>query len=333
MTSNIAKPLIIIGAGPVGLYAAFQAGLCGMRPIIIDSQPHPGGQCAALYPEQMIYDAPAWGEISGGALTQQLLDQAAPFDPLILYGRHVRSIWGSLNDGFNVETDTGETITGAAVVYAGGAGALTPRRLTATGVDDISTSDLSYAATDVNAAFGRRVAVVGDGAAAIDLALDAADRAKNVVLIHSRSLRADDRLLDNLNRAVKSEHLQLINGEIASLYAPGGRLRRISVDVNGAVLDHNADLLLVQAGLEIAEGKITGLGPITTPDTGETDLRGVFVIGDAVCSNSRPPVIAAGFSEALRAIRAAHARVEPNAPRTLPYTASSPALQRRLQVA
>lgn len=326
------KPVIIIGAGPVGLYAAFQVGLNGHRPVIIDALPSAGGQCAALYPEGMIYDAPAHRKISASALISDLETQLDPFDPLYLTSRRVKSVWGSLESGFNVETDTGETITGAAVIYAGGAGALRPRSLQIEGVEAIR-GGVSYQTSDAKTATGKRVAVFGDGEAAIDLALSTAERAKSVSLIHSAPLRASRNRIDDLTRAATARRLSVVHGDLSRVHAAEGQLSRIDVSVNGAAEVLDIDLLLVQAGLEYAEETVTGLGPIADAATGETETPGVFIIGDAVPSPSRPPVIAAGFSEALRAAQAAHRRIAPDMPATLPHTAASPALQARLNVA
>ena len=330
--SDPKTPVIVVGAGPVGLYAAFQVGLSGHQPVIIDALPATGGQCAALYPDGMIYDAPAHPAISAGDLVADLDAQIRPFAPLILTSRRVKSIWGSLDSGFNVETDTGETITGAAVIYAGGAGALQPRPLTVAGVETVR-GGVSYQTTDARAAIGKRVAVLGDGEAAIDLALDAATRAKSVSLIHSAPLRAGQGRIDDLTRAAAARGISIIRGDLSRVHAASGQLSRIDVSVNGAAEAYDIDLLLVQAGLEYASETITGLSPIADAATGETTTPGVFIIGDAVPSASRPPVIAAGFSEALRAAQAAHRRIAPDAPATLPHTASSPALQARLNVA
>ena len=329
-TSN--APVIVIGAGPVGLYTAFQLGLAGHRPVIVDALPYTGGQCAALYPDGKIFDAPAHREITAAGLVQDLKAQLAPFNPLYLTSRRVKSVWGSIESGFSVETDTGETITGAAVIHAGGAGALRPRPLTVEGAEAVR-GDVSYVAADGKSATGRRVAVIGEGQAAIDLALDVATRAKSVSLIHSAPLRAEGRRLDDLTRAATTRRLSVIQGDLSKVQGADGRLTRIEISVDGAFVGHDVDLLLVQAGLEFAIEAITGLGPIADPSTGETTTPGVFIVGDAVPSISRPPVIAAGFSEALRAAHAAHHRITPNAPVTLPYTASSPALQARLNVA
>ena len=329
-------PVIVIGAGPVGLYAAFQVGLNGHQPVIIDALPTMGGQCAALYPGGMIYDAPAHPAVSAGDLVAELEAQIRPFDPLILTSRRVKSIWGSLDSGFNVETDTGETITGAAVIYAGGAGALQPRALTVDGVEAIR-GGVSYQTADARAASGKRVAVFGDGEAAIDLALEAATQAKSVSLIHAAPLRAGQSRIDDLTRAAAARRLTVIHGDLSRVHSAEGRLSRIDVSVKGAPENvaegYDIDLLLVQAGLEYAAETITGLSAIADASTGETATPGVFIIGDAVPSPSRPPVIAAGFSEALRAAHAAHRRIAPDAPATLPHTASSPALQARLNVA
>lgn len=329
---NSTAPVIVIGAGPVGLYTAFQLGLKGHRPVIVDAMPNTGGQCAALYPDGLIFDAPAHREIAAGALVQDLKAQLEPFSPLYLTSRRAKSVWGSLDSGFNVETNTGETITGAAVIYAGGAGALQPRPLTIEGAN-AAPADVSYTAENASMATGRRVAVIGDGQAAIDLALDAALRAKSVSLIHSAPLRAEGRRIDDLTRAAAARRLTVLHGDLSKLQATDGRLARIEVSVNGRTEAHDVDLLLVKAGLEYASETITGLPAIADPATGETETPGIFIVGDAVPSASRPPVIAAGFSEALRAAHAASRRIDPDMPATLPHTASSPALQARLNVA
>jgi len=332
-TASPAKtPIIIIGAGPVGLYAAFQVGMRGYLPVIVDSLSQVGGQCAALYPDQTIYDAPGFPAITATALVDQLSEQLDQLNPTILLNRRATSIWGSIEGGFNVETDTGETITGAAVIFAGGAGALRPRRVEAAGVEALSSGDMSFDGQSQNVA-GRRVAVIGDGANAIDAALDAADRASAVSLIHSAPLRAAPRLVDDLRAAATAKRLSVIEGEIDHVTAPNGRLSQITVRSNGATLAYDIDLLLVQAGLELMQSTVTGLGPVTDPSSGETSTKGVFVTGDATEGEGRPPVIAVGFSEAVRAAEAAVRRIAPEGTRTLPHSASSPTLRARLRVA
>lgn len=328
-------PPIVIGAGPVGLYAAFQLGLRGFRPTVIDALPYVGGQCAALYPDAALHDAPGLPGIAAGDLAARLEEQLAPFDPLYVLGRRAASVWGSLDGGFNVETDTGETITGAAVIYAGGPGALRPRRIEAEGIERLGTGDLAY--DPAARATGRKVAVVGDGPAAIDAALGAAADASAVTLVHAGPLRADAVRLSAIADAASARRLSVVAGEVARLDAPEGRLTRI--DISGATgrQSRDVDLLLVQAGLELVEGGITGLGGVAAPQTGETGVKGVFIVGDAAGaapgSAGRPPVIAAGFSEAVRAAEAVLARVAPDAARALPHTASSPTLRARLKVA
>lgn len=325
-------PVIVIGAGPIGLYAAFQLGLQGHRSVIVDALAYTGGQCAALYPEGLIFDAPAHRKIAAGELVDDLKTQLQPFDPLYLSSRRVTSVWGSLDNGFNVETDTGETITGAAVIYAGGAGALRPRTLNVDGANAASV-DVSYTADDARLAAGKRVAVIGNGHEAIDLALDATRRATSVSLIHSAPLRAEGNRIADLTKAAAARRLTVLHGDLSKVQATDGRLESIEVSVNGETEAHEIDLLLVKAGLEYAADAITGLTAITDPASGETKTPGVFIVGDAVPATSRPPVIAAGFSEALRAAHAASRRITPDAPVDLPHTASSPATQARLNVA
>lgn len=333
---DLAKtPPIVIGAGPVGLYAAFQLGLRGLRPTLVDALPYPGGQCAALYPDAAIHDAPGAPGITAGALTERLLTQLRPFDPLFLLGRRAASVWGSLEGGFNVETDTGETITGAAVIHAGGPGAFRPRRIDAAGVERLGDGALAYdAAAPV---VGRRVAVVGAGRAAVNAALGALEGAAAVTLIHAAPLNAAPGRLADLNAAAASRRLSLVAGAVERVEAEAGALTGVTIRSDAGAIRRDADLLMVQAGLELVAGGVTGLGPIADRATGETETPGVFIIGDAVAeaggAPGRPPVIAAGYSEAVRAAEAALAGIAPTAPRTLPHTASSPALQARLRVA
>lgn len=324
-------PVIVIGAGPAGLYAAFQLGLRGHRPVIIDTLAKAGGQCSALYPEGEILDAPGFSAIPAAELTARLEAQLEPFRPLFLRGRRATAVWGSIESGFNVETNTGETITGGAVVYAGGIGAIRPKRLAAQGLETIGKDDLSYEQGTVSA--GRHVAVVGDGAAAVDAALEAAGSAASVALIHALPLRASPEKLAALREAAESSRLAVIQGEVDRLVSTTGRLSGVEIRGAAGRAAHQVDLLLVQAGLELIESGVTGLGPVVDMSTGETATKGVFTIGDAMPADGRPPVIAIGFAEAIRAAEAAHERLEPKAARSLPHTATSPTLRARLKSA
>ena len=125
--------------------------------------------------------------------------------------------------------------------------------------------------------------------------------------------------MDDLARAAASRRLTVIQGDVAEVHAEEGRLARIDVAANGARQGYDVDLLLVQAGLEYSPHKVTGLGGVVDPASGETTTPGVFVVGDAVPSTSRPPVISAGFSEAVRAAHALHERIAPSAARVLPH--------------
>lgn len=334
-TTPAATPVVVIGAGPVGLYTAFQLGLRGLRPVLLDALPQIGGQCAALYPDRAIYDAPGFSAIPAKELVGRLADQLAPFDPLHLPGRRAMSIWGSLETGFSVETDTGETITGAGVVFAGGAGALQPRRIAAEGIDKLAPASFGYAPEAAPEA--GRIAVVGAGPTAVEAALSLASGSEATALIHPGPLSAAPDRIEALHDEARRRRLTLIEGEIARVDAAEGRLRAVEIRGRTGETRHDLDYLLVQAGLELIRGDLTGLEPVADPATGETATRGVFVAGDAICAaegaKGRPPVIAAGLSEAIRTAEAMLARVAPDAPRSLPHTASSPTLRARLRVA
>ena len=331
-----AQPVVVIGAGPVGLYAAFQLGLRGFRPTLLDALPQIGGQCAALYGDREIYDAPGFPAIAAHEFALRLGDQLAPFDPLYLLGRRAMSVWGGLETGFNIETDTGETITGAGVVYAGGAGALQPRRIAAEGIETLAPGSLGFA-TETAPETGR-IAVVGSGPTAVEAALSLASASEATTLIHSGPIGAAPDRLDALHAEARRKRLTLVEGEIARVSSADGKLRSVEVRGQGGETRHDLDYLLVQAGLELVQGGLTGLEPVADPATGETATRGVFVVGDALVgpaasASGRPPVIAAGLSEAIRTAEALAARLSPGAPKALPHTASSPTLRARLRVA
>ena len=326
-----ADPVVIIGAGPVGLYAAFQAGLRGLRPVIVDALPQIGGQCAALYPDHEILDAPGFPAITARDLVERLRDQLAPFDPLYLLGRRAMSVWGAIESGFSVETDTGETITGAGVIFAGGAGALQPRRITAAGVDDLSRASIGFAPEAAPEA--GRIAVIGAGPTAVEAALSLASGSERTALIHSGPVSAAPDRLDALHDEARRKRLTLVEGEVARIVSDKGAISAVEVETSNGLRRFDLDYLLVQAGLELIQGGMTGLEPIADARTGETATPGVFIAGDAVKGEGRPPVVAAGFAEAVRAAEALQARIAPEAPRALPHTASSPTLRARLGAA
>lgn len=309
-------PVIIIGAGPAGLFAASQAALHGHRPVLIDSLRKPGGQCGALWPDEIAADIPGFEPQSARDLIAELERRLEPFDPLFLGSRRATALWGSLESGFNVETNTGETVTGGAVISATGRGALRPRRLTARGISNVTARDLSYeGAAD---AAGRHVAVTGEGEAAISAALSAAENAASVTLIHPAPLTLSEDHLSILREAVNAERIAILDGEISAVESENGRLSGLEISGRGDVFSRRFDLLLVRNGLEFAEGGVTGLGPVRDASTGETTTPGVFIIGDA--ANPHAPEIATGFTQAIRAADAAHKRLSP-APRQFAATA------------
>ncbi len=321
------EPALVIGAGPAGLAAAFQLGLRGFRPVIVDSLERAGGQLSALYPAEAVRDAPGLAPLPAEALAAELEAQLRPFAPLRLFGRRATAIWGGLEGGFNVETDTGETIWGAAAIFAGGLGAMRPKRLVAEGIGEIAAADLKADSA------GRRVAIAGDGPEAVAAALEAAGKARAVTLIHAFPVRADEAELAKLRAAAEAGRISALRGEVARVRAEGGRLSGLEVEGPAGRSSHDVDLLLVRAGLEFAPEGVTGLGPIADHATGETTTPGVFVVGDARAEKGRPAVIAAAFSEAVRAAEALAARVAPKAPRALPHLTVSPTLRSRLAIA
>ncbi len=162
MTTAIHTDALIIGAGPVGLFAVFELGLLDVKAHVIDILDKPGGQCAELYPEKPIYDIPALPVVTGKELTDRLLEQIKPFDPVFHFGERVETVRRE-GDGFAVETDTGRGFFAKVVVIAAGGGSFTPKRPPLAGIERFEGVSVFYAVRKIDAFRGKKVVVAGGG--------------------------------------------------------------------------------------------------------------------------------------------------------------------------
>jgi thioredoxin reductase (NADPH) len=312
----------IIGAGPAGLFAAFQCAMLRLRCVLLDVLPETGGQCAALYPEKPIYDIPACPAVEGAQLIARLEEQIAPFAVPRLLGHKVESLSGQRGQ-FVLGTDKGASLKAKAVIIAAGAGAFGPNRPPLDGLEAFEASGAVQYYVRRKAEFeNRRIVIAGGGDSALDWALALKDRAEHVYLVHRRDrFRGAPESLRQLDEAVAAGLIEkVVPYQLHGLRGQDGRLEGVEVsDLNGDVRTLEADVLLPFFGLATDLGPVARWGMDTTratipvtPSTCETSLPGVFAIGDVATYPGKLKLILQGFSEAAMAAHALYPIINPD---------------------
>ena len=333
MMQTLEADVAIIGAGPVGLFAAFECGMLTLSTVLIDALAEPGGQCTALYPEKPIYDIPAYPVIEASELVAQLERQIAPFHPARLLGRRVDRLDGTMGD-FTLHTDQGDTVRARAVIVAAGAGAFGPNRPPLDGLADYeATGSVQYYVRRREDLRGKRVVIAGGGDSAVDWALTLRGIAASVQVVHRRAkFRAAPESAAQLDAAVARGEVELIiPTQLHRLHGASGRLEAVEVaDLDGATRLLPADVLLAFFGLAMDLGPIAGWGlalqhqhVTVSPATCETSVPGVFAIGDVATYPGKLKLILQGFSEAAMAAHAIHPIARPGVALHFAYSTST----------
>lgn len=331
MTQYIETDVVIVGAGPVGLFAVFELGMLKLSSVLIDALAEVGGQCTALYPEKPIYDIPAHPAIEAGALITRLEEQIAPFAVPRLLGRQVNGLSGE-RGAFTLTTDAGDSIRAKAVIVAAGAGAFGPNRPPLDGLAAYeATGAVQYYVRRREDFRNKRVVIAGGGDSAVDWALALKDVAK-VAVVHRRpKFRAAPETAAQLDEAAsKGEIEMVIPYQLHGLRGANGALSAVEVaTLDGAVKSIPADVLLPFFGLSMDLGPIAAWGlhneknhVLVNPATGETSTPGVFAIGDVATYPGKLKLILQGFSEAAVAAHAIHPIVHPDQALHFEYSTS-----------
>ena len=322
----------IIGAGPTGLFAAFQCAMLRLRCVLIDVLPETGGQCAALYPEKPIYDIPACPAVEGAQLIANLERQIAPFSIPRMLRHRVESLSGQRGD-FVLGTDKGATLRAKAVIIAAGAGAFGPNRPPLEGLEAYEGSGAVQYYVRRKADFqGRSIVIAGGGDSALDWALTLKDIAAKIYLLHRRDrFRGAPESLRQLEEAVAAGQVEkVVPYQLHALQGENGALRGVDViDMDGGIRTLEADTLLPFFGLATDLGPVARWGMDTarstipvTPSNCETSLPGVFAIGDVASYPGKLKLILQGFSEAAMAAHAIHPIVYPEQALHFEYSTS-----------
>ena len=332
MPEQIETDVAIIGAGPVGLFAAFECGMLKVRAVLVDALDEIGGQCTALYPEKPIYDIPAHPAIAAGHLIGNLEAQIAPFGVPRLLGRRVERLEGAAG-GFTLGTDRGDQVRCKVVLLAAGAGAFGPNRPPLAGLAAFEASgSVQYLVRRREDFRGRRVVIAGGGDSAVDWALSLRGVADKVYVVHRRAkFRAAPETASQLDAAAAAGELEMvIPYQLHGLHGEGGVLQAVEVaDLSGGTRTLQADRLLPFFGLSMDLGPIAGWGLSlahshvqVTPATCETSVPGVFAIGDVASYPGKLKLILQGFSEAAMAAHAIHPMVYPDTALHFEYSTS-----------
>jgi thioredoxin reductase (NADPH) len=313
--------IVVIGAGPVGLFAVFQAGMLKMRCHVVDTLEMIGGQCTALYPEKPIYDIPGYPAIEAAELINRLEEQAASFEPVYHLGQQVVALKQLQSHEWEVTTSTHTVIRCKAVIIAAGCGAFGPNRPPLDGLEQYEGSSIFYLVRRKEDFRGKRVVIAGGGDSAVDWALSLADVAEKLYVVHRRpKFRAAPEScaqLDALAAAGKVE--MVIPYQLHGLRGEGSQLTGVEVaTLAGETRMLDADVLLPFFGLAMELGPIADWGLnldkghiLVDSGTLQTSAQGVFAIGDIAHYPHKLKLILCGFSEAAMACHSIYPIVHP----------------------
>lgn len=336
---------VIVGAGPVGLFQVFELGLLEVKAHIIDSLAYPGGQCIELYPDKPIYDIPAVPMCTGRELTDNLLKQIEPFGATFHLGQEV-TVVRKLEDGrFHVETSKGTRFIAKAIFIAGGVGSFQPRLLKVEGLDKYDGTQLHYRVKNPAQFAGKNLVIVGGGDSALDWSLNFAqegpNKAESVILIHRRDgFKAAPASVARMRELCEAYEMQFLVGQVTGIEEAGGRLTQIKVTgSDGITRLVPLDVLLVFFGLSPKLGPIAEWGLalerkqiVVDTEKFETNIPGIFAVGDVNTYPGKKKLILSGFHEAALAAFGAAPYIFPEKRILLQYTTTSPKLHKVLGV-
>ena len=337
----IRTEVLIIGAGPCGLFQVFELGLLGIGAHIVDSLPIPGGQCAELYPEKPIYDIPALPVCGAQELVDRLLEQIKPFNAAMHFGQEVSELTRREDGRFTVRTGAGTVFDAGAVVLAAGVGSFQPRRIGIDGSEAYEGTSLHYRVKDASALHGRRLVIFGGGDSALDWTLELAPKARSLTLVHRRpDFRAAPASVAKMRELVAAGRMRHFEALPHSFINEGAELRGVNIrTADGTVQALEADKLLVFFGLHPKLGPIAQWGmelekKALKVDTEkfQTNVPGIYAVGDINHYPGKKKLILSGFHEAALAAFAIQHHLYPAKKQFLQYTTTSPIMHQRLGV-
>ncbi|MCK8480863.1 NAD(P)/FAD-dependent oxidoreductase [Psychroserpens algicola] len=323
--------ILIIGAGPTGLFTVFEAGLLKLKCHLIDALPQPGGQCSELYPKKPIYDIPGLPEILAGDLTKNLLEQGKQFQPGFTLGERAETIEKQVDGSFVVTTNKGTQHQAPIVAIAGGLGSFEPRKPLIDTIGNFEDKGVAYFIKNPERYRNKRVVISGGGDSALDWSIFLADIASEVTLIHRRNEFRG--ALDSVERVQELKLLGKINvitpAEVTAIHGDN-HVEAVTVTKDNQQTLLETDYFIPLFGLSPKLGPIGNWGldieknaiKVNTLDY-QTNIPGIYAIGDVNTYEGKLKLILCGFHEATLMCQSAYKRLHPNKKFVLKYTTVS----------
>lgn len=325
----ITTDICIIGAGPVGLFAVFEAGLLKMRCHLIDALPQVGGQLSEIYPQKPIYDIPGYPEVKAQELVDNLMEQIAPFHPTFTLGERVETLDRQADDSFIVTTSDGTSVHSQVVVIAGGLGCFEPRKPDIQHLDAFEGKGVSYMVKNPELFRDRRVVLAGGGDSALDWTIFLANIASEVTLVHrGDSFRGAPDSAEKVVELAREGRINLVLQSNITSISGNGHLQEVSITAKDkTVTNLPADHLIPLFGLTPKLGPIADWGlhidksaiSVDTTDY-STNVERVYAIGDINTYPGKLKLILCGFHEAALMCQSAFKYVYPNQKLSFKYT-------------
>ena len=340
-TDTINTDALVIGAGPCGIFQVFELGLLGVNCHVLDSLPVVGGQCAELYPDKPISDIPGIPVCSGEELVEALLQQIVPFDTTFHLGEEVLELTPQDDGTFVVKTAKDTMFHTKTVFVAGGVGSFQPRKVRLDGLEAFEETNLYYRVRNPEQFADQDIVILGGGDSALDWTLALAGKAKSLTLVHRRpEYRGAPASVEQMRGLCSTGKVREMEGKISGFADDGGRLTSVTITAaSGENIELPVDALMVFFGLAPKLGPIAEWGldlnrKTVNVDTEkfETNIPGIFAIGDINYYPGKKKLILSGFHEAALAAFAAKALIEPGKKVHLQYTTTSPIMHKRLGV-
>jgi len=331
---------VIIGGGPVGLFAVFELGLVDIKAHVIDILDKPGGQCAELYPDKPIYDIPGLPVVTGQGLTDALMAQIKPFGAAFHLQQRVDALQKTQDGRFEIVTDTGTHFIAKVVVIAAGGGSFTPKRPPLASIEAYEGTSVFYSVRRMDDFRDKDVMVVGGGDSALDWTLNLQPIARSLTLLHRRDdFRGAPHSVEQMRALVRDNKIALLIGQMGALDGDNGVLAAVTVKTKDGEVRYPCNRLLPFFGLTMKLGPVANWGlnlqenliPVDT-EKFETSTPGIFAIGDINSYPGKLKLILSGFHEAALMSQAAHRIVYPGKKLLFQYTTSSSSLQKKLGV-
>lgn len=338
---TIQTEAVIIGAGPCGLFQVFELGLQGIKAHLVDALPEIGGQCIALYPDKPIYDIPAIRECRAAELIERLLDQIEPFEPTFHLHQQVTTIVPTDDQKYLLTTSKGTIFVTPHIIIAGGVGSFQPMPLRAEGVETLSPNQLHYRVQDPSIFKNQKIVILGGGDSALDWTVELVSVAQSLTLIHrSDNFRAAQATVAQMRDCVNNGQMEFYVGNTTRVIHTDGSLEQIEIiQPDRQQLIFDADHLLVFFGLSPKLGPIAEWGLNitrnqieTNTETYETNIPGIYAVGDIATYPGKKKLILSGFHEAALVAFAINQRLNPGKKIHLQYTTTSSLMHERLGV-